>query len=173
MAVATILRRVISKDHLMKMQGIHHSVINTRIPRKSEGRANQEQVEFMRWIMSSGSSVSFGLHELLEEIRLIEIELECSLPVVHVPGIARIGQGTGGLSRGVWASVLHNLAHQGSLSRRIYAPLSLDCQLVNQSADVYGLPHQWRYQDWPGPGIVEDLFNTRSAWFPPPELARQ
>jgi hypothetical protein len=86
--------------------------------------------------MSSGSSDSIGLHELWEEIRLIEVELEGSLQGVHVPGIALIGQGTGGLSRGVWASVLHNLAHQGSLSRRIFAPLPPDCHLVNQLVDV-------------------------------------
>jgi hypothetical protein len=125
------------------------------------------------WIMSSGSSDSIGLHDLVEEIRLIEVELECSLQVVHVPGIVMIGQGTDGLSRGVWASFLHNLAHQESLSRSIFAPLPPDFHLVQQLVDVYDLPHRWRYQDWSCPWVAEDLFNTMSVWFPPPELARQ
>jgi hypothetical protein len=34
------------------------------------------------WVMSSGSPNSMGLHGLWEEIRLFQVELECSLQVV-------------------------------------------------------------------------------------------
>jgi hypothetical protein len=53
MVVVTTLRRVISKVHLMKMQGLHHSVGSTRIFRRTECRAIQEQAEFMRSTTSS------------------------------------------------------------------------------------------------------------------------
>jgi hypothetical protein len=43
------------------------------------------------WIAASGSSGSPGLHQLIEEIRLLELELECCLQVIHVPGIAAFG----------------------------------------------------------------------------------
>ena len=39
------------------------------------------------WIAASGSSTSPGLHALIEEIRLRELETECTLQVVHVPGV--------------------------------------------------------------------------------------
>jgi hypothetical protein len=125
------------------------------------------------WIMSSGSSPSPGLHDLIEEIRLLELDLECSLQVVHVPGLVMINQGTDGLSRGVWASFLHNLVHQESLARHIFSPLQPDYSLITQLIRVYDLPVQWRYQDWSCPWATETLFDTMSVWFPPPEIARQ
>ncbi|CAJ1956287.1 unnamed protein product, partial [Cylindrotheca closterium] len=54
------------------------------------------------WIATTGSSRSPGLHKLIGEIRLLELELDCMLQVVHVPGLVLISQGTDGLSRGVW-----------------------------------------------------------------------
>jgi hypothetical protein len=53
------------------------------------------------WISASGSSPSPALHTLIEEIRMLELELDCSLQVVHVPGYLMINQGTDGLSRGI------------------------------------------------------------------------
>jgi hypothetical protein len=61
------------------------------------------------WIAASGSSGSPGLHQLIEEIRLLELNLECSLQVVHVPGLLMIDQGMDALSRGIWMSALQAL----------------------------------------------------------------
>jgi hypothetical protein len=38
------------------------------------------------WIAASGSSSSPGLHALIEDICLLELELQCCLQVVYVPG---------------------------------------------------------------------------------------
>ncbi len=47
----------------------------------------------------SGSSKSPSIHSLLEDIKLLEIELEIVLEVIHVPGTTIITEGTDGLSR--------------------------------------------------------------------------
>ncbi len=54
------------------------------------------------WVCSSGSSRSPELHRLVEQIKLLELELNIELQVVHVPGVVMIQQGTDGLSRGIW-----------------------------------------------------------------------
>lgn len=42
----------------------------------------------MYWVASLGSSPSPCLHALIEEIRLLKMELDCCLQVVHVPGLS-------------------------------------------------------------------------------------
>ena len=59
------------------------------------------------WICSKGSSRNSSLHRLLEEIRALEVQLECHLVVIHVPGLIMIQEGTDGLSRGLWISPWH------------------------------------------------------------------
>ena len=61
------------------------------------------------WTAASGSSASPGLHELIEETRLLELKLDCSLHATHVPGLLMINQGTDGLSWGIWMSALQGL----------------------------------------------------------------
>jgi hypothetical protein len=77
---------------------------------------------------------------LIEEIRL-----KCTLQVVHVPGVVMITQGNDGLSRGVWAFPLHDLASQQVLTEAVFAPLSFDVSLVNSVIYEFGLPTEWRY----------------------------
>jgi hypothetical protein len=81
------------------------------------------------WIAASGSSSSPGLHQLIEEIRLLELELECSLQAVHVPGLIMIDQGTDGLSRGIWMSALQGLEDSADASpkRSLSLFVSIDC----------------------------------------------
>jgi hypothetical protein len=57
--------------------------------------------------VSSGSSTSPHLQDLVRRIKLLELSLGCLLEVVHVPGVVVIDQGTDDLSRGVWISPLH------------------------------------------------------------------
>jgi hypothetical protein len=51
------------------------------------------------WISTNGSSKSPNLHKLITRIRRLELELDCYLQVVHVPGLVLIEQGTDGLSQ--------------------------------------------------------------------------
>ena len=52
-------------------------------------------------VFRRGSSKSTPLWKLFLQIKLLEIELECLVQVLHVPGTTMILQGTDGLSRGV------------------------------------------------------------------------
>ena len=52
-------------------------------------------------VFRKGSSKSTPLWKLFLKIKLLEMELQCVLQVIHVPGTAMIEQGTDGLSRGV------------------------------------------------------------------------
>ena len=91
------------------------------------------------WIAASGSSPSPGLHKLIEEIRLLELELDCSLQVVHVPGYLMIDQGTDSLSRGIWMSSFHDLTDSSLLTQEIFAPLPYDPGLVTSYIQRHGL----------------------------------
>jgi hypothetical protein len=51
--------------------------------------------------VSKGSSSSPGLHDMVEKIKKLEIELECHLKAIHVPGTTIITEKTDGLSRGI------------------------------------------------------------------------
>jgi hypothetical protein len=75
------------------------------------------------WIAASGSSGRPGLHKLIKEIRLLELELGCSLQVIHVPGIVMINQGMDGLSRGIWMSALQGLKDSGRMTQAVLEPL--------------------------------------------------
>jgi hypothetical protein len=125
------------------------------------------------WVASSGSSPSPRLHALIEEIRLLELELDCCLQVVHVPGVVMIDQGTDGLSRGIWASPFHGLTDSLVLTRAVFEPLTFDSALVTRYVRDHQLPSVWRYQEWNQVWRANDLFDRFSVWFPPPELARQ
>ena len=74
------------------------------------------------YIAQANTSRAAHLHALIEKIRLLELELQCHLQVVHVPGLVMIDQGTDSLSRGVWCSPLHSLPNQTSLAAEIFAP---------------------------------------------------
>ena len=125
------------------------------------------------WIASSGSSSSPGLHKLIEEIRLLELKLGCSLQVVHVPGLCMIDQGTDGLSRGIWMSALQGLEDSGRLTQAVFEPLSFDPLLVASYVTTYHLSPQYVYCDWNTTWDARICFDRLSVWFPPPELARQ
>ena len=123
------------------------------------------------WIMAARSSRSPGLHSLIEQIQHLVLTMGCFLHVVHVPGTLMIEQGTDGLSRGIWASVLHERYRQEDLTRAVFAPVPVDWELVQEHVVSYQLSgspvlHHWS-QHW-----GSALFDHLSVWFPPPELAR-
>jgi hypothetical protein len=53
------------------------------------------------YAVSKGSSSIKNLHDMVEKIKRLEIELGCHSEVVHVPGTTIITERTDGLSRGI------------------------------------------------------------------------
>ena len=125
------------------------------------------------WVMASGSSKSPGLHALVERIHRLEIRLGCNLQVVHVPGLLMIRQGTDGLSRGVWATTLHDLDDATRLNTAVFDPLPPDYGLVTGVLAYLALDVPWSLRSWEGPWDGRSMFSTLNVWFPPPEIARQ
>jgi hypothetical protein len=126
------------------------------------------------WVCSSGSSRSPGLHTLVEQIKLLELELNIDLQVIHVPGVAMIQQGTDGLSRGIWASELHPYADQGTLTASVFAPCGPSRAMVAKIlADHDVRWPSWALIAWDAPHDPYAWIHHNTAWFPPPELARQ
>ena len=124
------------------------------------------------YVAQAGTSRAPHLHHLIEQIRLIELELECRLQVVHVPGVVMIQQGTDSLSRGVWCSPFHEQVDQRALTAAVFAPLQPDFGLVEYLIIQHQLSKHWTLCDWRGPWSDFDIFDRLTVWFPPPELAR-
>jgi hypothetical protein len=128
------------------------------------------------WIALSGSSRSPNLQRLIEEIRLLELDLGCYLQVIHVPGLVLITQGTDGLSRGIWMSSYHSLMDEARLTQAIFDPLPFDPDLVREYLPLLSplCPcSSWQYQVWSDPWEATRCFDNLTVWFPPPEIARQ
>ena len=124
------------------------------------------------YIVSSGSSTSPGLHQLVEQIQLLVLDMEIILEAVHVPGVVMITQGTDGLSRGVWLSSLHPERNQLEITRAVFDPIEPDWNLALEYASALGNVLPVYLHDWHQP-TGASLFDHLSVWFPPPELARQ
>jgi hypothetical protein len=124
------------------------------------------------WIAQSGSTPSPLLHNLIEEIKLLEIQLGCLLQVVHVPGVVMIRQGTDGLSRGVWATPYQGQLDQRILVASVFAPLVPDFALLERHIQWFKLPGPWSNQPWTAYGQAAAVLGRFTACFPPPELAR-
>jgi hypothetical protein len=125
------------------------------------------------WISSSGSSASPALQELIEEKRLLELELTCTLQVIHVPGLLMIDQGTDGLSRGIWMSALQGLQDSQELTQAVFDPLCFDPLLVDSYVSRFCLATQYTYCHWDSVWDARDYFHKLTVWFPPPEIAHQ
>ena len=110
---------------------------------------------------------------MIEEVRCLELELECSLQVIWVPGLAMINQGTDGLSRGVWMSPYHNLRDSRVLTHHVFDPMTFDPSIVDAYITAFRLPLAWHHRPWRQTWDARTCFNRLTVWFPPPELARQ
>ena len=125
------------------------------------------------WVCSSGSSRSPGLHLLVEQIKLLELEMNLELQVVHVPGVVMIQQGTDGLSRGIWASELHPYADQKQLTASVFAPCGPDGAMVDRVISEHKLSWtSWAMIHWDRKFDPTLWLHTQTVWFPPPEIAR-
>jgi hypothetical protein len=125
------------------------------------------------WISSSGSSASPTFHRLIEEMRLLELELTYTLQVIHVPGLLMIDQGNDGLSRGIWMSALQGLQDSHELTQAVFDPLCFDPLLVKSYVSRFCLADKYMYCDWNSVWDARDYFHRLTVWFPPPEIARQ
>ena len=124
------------------------------------------------YIAASSSSPHPRLHDLISDIRLLEIQLAVVLEVIHVPGLVMIEQGTDGLSRGIWMSGLHSFMDERRLLQGIFDPVTYDSSLVWDILP-HGAPKRWTYYDWRLQWDARLLFDRLTIWCPPPELARQ
>jgi hypothetical protein len=113
------------------------------------------------------------MHKLIEKIFLLELELGCSLQVIHVSGTIMISQGTDGLSRGIWMNVLQGLEDSGRLTQTVFAPLRFDKELVDSYVRNYQLAQRYLYCDWNTTWDARKCFDRLSVWFPPPKMACQ
>ena len=124
------------------------------------------------YIAQASSSRSPHLHDLIKQIRLIELDLDCHLQVVHVPGTVMIQQGTDSLSRGIWVSPFHDSPNQQALTASIFEPVAPDFDLIRHLVDKYQLRTDWRICDWKITWTDYKILDNFTIWFPPPELSR-
>ena len=124
------------------------------------------------YVSAAGSSTSKGLQALVEQVRNLELILDCALQVVHIPGLAMIAQGTDGLSRGVWVSDLHGKVDQDRLTASIFRPVPFQRPWVNRYCRLLGWG-ECTLSPWDAPLRGKGLMHRYTVHFPPPELARQ
>jgi hypothetical protein len=88
-----------------------------------------------------------------------------------------IGQGTDGLSRGVWISSLHQAISSRRLLPSLFAPVQytplLVSWLVNHHPCLRAETPEWHYIPWDANWSVPDLLDRSTVWCPPPEMASQ
>jgi hypothetical protein len=102
------------------------------------------------FICTSGPSTSPALHEMVEEIKRIKIELGIVLEVVHVPGTTIITEGTDGLSRGIWISHLHSNPSQDQVLSEIFSPVPFTPDVSQWALNEFGLSSTipCHYRSW-------------------------
>ena len=126
-------------------------------------------------IAASGSSSKPSFHNLISSIRLIEIELDVHVAVIHIPGVVMIQQGTDNLSRGIWISDLHFRMNEREMLAAIFAPVSFHQSLfwilLNMVPEID--PSTCYYYPWDSHWSEKLCFNCTTIWCPPPELGRQ
>lgn len=129
--------------------------------------------EVTYWVAQNSSAKHPHLHALIEQIRLLELELDIELHVIHVPGVVMISQGTDGLSRGIWMSQLHKLYPQYSLTGSVFRPVHPDPWYLYHAAQRFNLAPTWEHFPWFSSWDGSLVLHRRTIWFPPPEATRQ
>jgi hypothetical protein len=127
------------------------------------------------FIMASGSSTAPGLHDMVRRITLLSIEIGFKLEVVHVPGTTLITQCTDGLSRGIWASILHDRPSQQRILTELFAPAPYATDIGQWALNQAGLDPSTpiHYRDWQLPHLPTEIFDVLTFWTPAPEVAAQ
>jgi hypothetical protein len=128
------------------------------------------------YCVSSGSSKSPVLHQMVRRIKYLELLLGCHLEVIHVPGTTMIRQGTDGLSRGVWISPLHYIERSDVLLPELLGAARLTPQSWSWLHCLYDLPLEpeaWTQIAWDQVWCASALLQKATVWCPPPEMASQ
>jgi hypothetical protein len=127
------------------------------------------------YIVRSGSSSSSELHKLIQEIKRLELLLECRVEVVHVPGTMMIDQGTGGLSRGLPMAVSRHPTSSVTLAAQILAAVPFTPGMRRWALEVIGLSRWQPYSQFDSISIwdFQRILQHLSIWTPTPETARQ
>ena len=126
-------------------------------------------------VLRRGSSKSTPLWTLILKIKLLELELQCVLQVIHVPGTTMIQQGTDGLSRGVEMQALgsHKSDSLVPILWRAASPTPCLLQWVLSTIPPCYPPNtSWIFQtdfsDW----TRSSMLNKSVFWCPSPSFAR-
>lgn len=160
-----------------ELRTLLHTLERERGERRVEGRTLFYFTDNMTtyYVVQNGGSRQSGLHVLVRQLKMLEVELGCRLEVIHVPGLLMIEQGTDGLSRGLWPTVerLRSLPQDETLRVLREAPFdaSIGAWMLSQ------VPWRTRPQVF----HVSDLdkweprsfFGSTTLWTPSPEIARQ
>jgi hypothetical protein len=128
------------------------------------------------YIVHNGSSTSPSLHNLIRRIKLLELQLQCRLEPIQVPGRLMIQQGADRLSRGIWMSAEHVLRSSVEESRLTLSALPFNallgrawalCQSDFPTSTNYR--HITNTDEW----SWDQIGNQVTIWTPAPELAHQ
>jgi hypothetical protein len=125
------------------------------------------------YVVTGGSYTAPSLHELVEDIKMLEIELKIHLEVIHIPGTVIIIQSTDGLSHGVWGSILHDRSSQQLILGSIFAPVPYAPVLKQWIRSQVRCPPtaSIEYRDWAQSWDARRVLNCTTVWTPPPEMA--
>jgi hypothetical protein len=118
------------------------------------------------------ASSSPGLHDLIRELKILELQHSCQVLVVHVPGTTMIAQGTDGQSRGVWASPL--TTNPTFKTADLFRPAILCNELVEwANTQVAPFCVDWQFRTENDSWDLGSLIKQHTFWVVPPSMARQ
>ena len=129
-------------------------------------------------ICRKSSSKSPRLLSLIRDIRLFELQLGCSLEVIHVPGAVMIMQGSDGLSRGMLPSRL-SIRSSVDLLRELFRPAVPSDALLSwmfEAVNVLPLPRDpdlWSFHTDTSTWSSEMLLLGNHCWCVSPFIGRQ
>jgi hypothetical protein len=129
--------------------------------------------EVTYYIAHSGSSRYVPLHNLVMKIKDLERALQVHLEVVHVPGKAMIGQGTDGLSRGIWISPHHSSQPTATYTHSVFDPVHWSPGLTEWAATECGRQELPQLCNWDLAWDQQQVMHSFTLWLPPPPVARQ
>ena len=92
------------------------------------------------YIAMGGSSTSPELHKLIRTLKQLEIRLDVTLEVVHVPGTHMIDQQTDGLSRGLPLSISRCARDPMEETLRLFRRVPISWDILHLLADLTQRP---------------------------------
>lgn len=123
------------------------------------------------YILNGGSSKIATLHKLVMEIKEMELELDCRLEVVHVPGTLMIEQGADAQSRGLW---LAPERRPRGINQLLFNAVPFQDQFGAWLMSLVGQANQpYTHESYLHRTSMLDVLGRWTIWTPVPEGARQ